>query len=456
MATGGHAPVQGGTSQGRELETNYPKPSVAWACVAVLVVAYALSFVDRLILTLLVDPIRQDLQLSDVQISLLQGFSFALFYSLAGIPLGRLVDSGRRTTIIAVGIALWSLMTAACGLSRQYWQLFVARAGVGVGEATLGPAAYSLLSDLFPPGRRGLALGIFSTGTSLGAGFALLVGGWLVGAVAASGAVDVPWIGRLQPWQLTLIYVGLPGLLVALLVRALPEPVRQPDPTLPATTSAVSLGQLAAHYRQHASTIGMIHLATGCAGMGSYGIMSWAPAMLMRVHGWSPQEVGLLVGGSILVAGTIGVVTGGWLGDHLVQRGRPTGRLIAATVSMAIGAAGAVAYPLQSDATWIAACLMVAMLGGFMAVGCSAAALLAVVPNRMRGQVSAMFFLTNSLLGIGAGPVVVALFTDMVFGTPAAVRWSLLVVPPAAYLLAAAGFWIGRRPYRASLSAAGA
>ncbi len=440
-----------------ELEANYPKRSVAWACVAILVVAYALSFIDRLILTLLVDPIRLDLQLSDFEISLLQGFSFALFYTVAGIPIGRFVDAGRRTAIIAIGIALWSFMTAACGLAQRYWQLFLARAGVGVGEATLGPAAYSLLSDLFPPDRRGLALGVFSTGSSLGAGLALVIGGWLVGEVAAAGARELPWIGTLQPWQLTFVFVGVPGLLIALLVMAIPEPVRRLE-ALPGGASAstvVPLRQVLAHYRRHALTISLHHLAMGFAAMASYGIMSWAPVMLMRVYGWSPPQVGLLVGGSILVAGTSGVVAGGWLGDHLVRRGWRTGRLIAAAFSMAIGAAGAVAYPLQASASWIAVCLMVAMLGGFMVIGCGGAALLEVMPNRMRGQATAIYFLVNSLLGIGAGPMVVALFTDFVFGTPASVRESLLIVPPAAYVLAGACFWATRWPYRTSLAAAG-
>ncbi|MFO1355298.1 MAG: MFS transporter [Gammaproteobacteria bacterium] len=437
------------------MPAGYPKPSLAWACVAILVVAYALSFVDRMILTLLVDPIRADLRLGDVQISLLQGFSFALFYTFAGIPIGRLVDSGRRTRIIAIGIALWSLMTAACGVARQYWQLFLARAGVGVGEASLAPAAYSLLSDLFPPERRGLAFGIFSSGSSIGSGLALVIGGWVVGEVTATGARELPWLGLLQPWQLTFVYIGVPGLLVALLVLLIPEPARRLEAVQGAAPAqaAVPLREVLAYYRRHARTIGLHHLAVGLAGMASYGVISWVPVMLMRVQGWGPQRVGLLVGGCILTAGTIGVIAGGWLGDHLIRKGHPTGRLMAAALSMVIGLAGGVSYPLLDAPVPITACLWVGMLGGFMVIGCSAAALMDVMPNRLRGQATAIYFFISNLIGLGAGPTVVALFTDFVFGTPGSVRYSLLIVPPVIYVLAALCFWVARGPYRLSLAA---
>lgn len=432
------------------MSVDYPKQALAWGCLAILVLAYALSFVDRMILTLLVDPIRADLQLGDFQISLLQGLSFALFYTLAGIPIGRLVDAGRRTGIIAIGIALWSLMTAACGLARNYWQLFLARAGVGVGEASLAPAAYSLLSDLFPPRSRGLAFGIFSSGSSIGSGLALVVGGWLVGEVSASGARELPWLGMLQPWQLSFLYLGIPGVLVALLVLLIPEPARRLEA---AQADVVPLREVLAYYRRHARTIGLHHLAVGLAGMASYGVMSWVPVMLMRVHGWSPQTVGLLVGGSILTAGTIGVIAGGWLGDHLIRKGHPTGRLMAAALSMVIGLAGGLGYPLLDSPALITACFWVGMLGGFMVIGCSAAALMDVMPNRMRGQATAIYFFIGNLIGLGAGPTAVALFTDFVFGTPESVRYSLLIVPPAIYVLAGLCFWVARGPYRLSLAA---
>ncbi len=425
-----------------------PKPSVAWFALAILMVAYALSFVDRLILSLLVEPIKQDLQLSDLQLSLLQGLSFAVFYTLAGIPIGRLVDVGRRTVIIAVGIVSWSLMTATCGIAHHYWQLFLARTGVGLGEAALGPAAYSLLGDLFAPERRGMALGIFSAGSSIGAGVALIVGGLAIDAIAAAGAQSLPWIGVLQPWQLTFIYVGLPGLLVAALVLLIPEPPRRDDlKAATRATASIPLPEVIDHFRRHAATIGLHHLAMGLSAMAAYGILSWAPAMLMRVHDWGPAAAGAMIGSCVLVAGTLGVIAGGVFGDWLLRRGRATGRLDAAMLAMLFGAAGAAWYPLQSSAPAIAAGFMLAMFGAFMVIGCAGAALLDITPNRLRGQATAVLFFVTSVLGIGLGPTAVALVTDQVFGYPEAVGQALAIVPGMAFLLAGLCFLAARAPY---------
>lgn len=433
-------------------QDDYPKPSVAWFAVMVLMIAYTISFIDRLILSLLVEPIKEDLQLSDFEISLLQGFSFAVFYTLAGIPIGRLVDSTRRTGIIAVGVALWSLMTALCALTQHYWQLFMARAGVGVGEATLAPAAYSLITDLFPRHRLGLALGIFSSGASVGAGLALIIGGFAVEAIARSGVQSIPLVGELEPWRLTFLYVGLPGLLVALLVLTIPEPVRRlTGAKAEAATTSVPYREVFAHYRRHGSAIGLHHLAMSFGAMGSYGIMAWAPVMLMRTHGFTPQEAGMAIGASILIAGTIGVIGGGWFGDELTRRGQKAGRLNAACISTLIGLAGSALYPLQTTTTGIVIFFMLTMLGAFMTIGGSAAALLEIMPNRLRGQATAVYFFVISLLGIGAGPTVVASITDFVLGDPALVRYSLLVAPTTAYALSALGFWLARKPYVRSI-----
>ena len=433
--------------------STYPKPAVAWMAVAVLMLAYTFSFIDRLILSLLVEPIKQDLGLSDVQISLLQGFSFALFYTLAGIPVGRLVDSRGRTTIVAIGVALWSTMTAVTALAQQYWQLFLARAGVGVGEATLVPAAYSMISDLFAPDRRGLALGIFSSGTSVGAGLALIIGGYAISLISDAGERTLPLVGALEPWRLAFIYVGLPGLLVALLIKAVPEPARRFSAWASDSDArkAIPLNEIVAHYRRHARAVVLHHAGMSLSAMAAYGIMSWAPAMLMRTQGWNAADVGLSVGSSILIAGTAGVIGGGWLGDAWARRGRGAGRINAAFVSMIIAATGAALYPLQESAVAIVAAFMLAMLGAFMVIGCGAAALLDIMPNRLRGQATAVYFFVISLAGIGLGPTAVAVCTDYVFGDPAAVRYSLLIVPTAGFAVAAACFLAARRPFARSL-----
>ena len=411
--------------------------------------AYTFSFIDRLILSLLVEPIKKDLQISDVQVSLLQGLSFALFYTIAGIPVGRLVDSYKRTNIISVGIVLWSLMTAVTALAQKYWQLFAARAGVGVGEAALLPAAYSMIADLFSADRRGLALGIFSSGSSIGAGLALIVGGYAIGLINEAGAQTLPLVGTLEPWRLTFIYVGLPGLLVAILIKLVPEPQRHLEPATDNTPERVSIpvSEVLSHYRQRAGAVTLHHLGMSFSAMAAYGIMAWAPVMLIRTHGWSPQDVGLAVGASIGIAGTFGVIAGGWLGDTLTNRGQVTGRLNTAVLAMIFGAVGAAMYPLQSSAVLIVPFFMLAMLGGFMVIATGAAALLDIMPNRLRGQATAIYLFVVSIAGVGLGPTAVAVVTDYAYGDPSLVAKSLFVVPPASFCVAAICFWAARRPF---------
>lgn len=431
----------------------YPRPTVAWFAVAILMLAYTSSFVDRLILSLLVEPIKADLQISDFRISFLQGLSFALFYTLAGIPVGRLVDARRRTSIIAIGIALWSLMTALTALAQKYWHLFLARAGVGVGEATLAPAAYSMISDLFPPERRGFALGLFSSGTSIGAGLALIIGGYAINLLNEAGPQTLPIIGTLDPWRLAFIYVGLPGLLVALLIMTIPEPVRQLRTAAGKLEQrqSIPVSEVVAHYRQHAAAIVFHHVGMSCAAMGAYGLMAWAPVMLIRTQDLTPGDAGLVTGASILIAGTVGVISGGWLGDRWVRRGQKAGRLNMAVVSMILAALGSVGYPLAGTVGGVVPFFMLTILGAFMVIGCGAAALLDIMPNRLRGQATAIYFFVISLAGIGTGPTLVAGVTDFVFGDPAAVRYSLLIVPTIGFSLSALFYFLARKPFVRSM-----
>jgi MFS family permease len=189
-----------------------PSPTVAWYTVIMCMIAYVLSFVDRQIIALLIEPIQADLQITDTQFSLLTGLAFSLFYATMGLPIARWADVGSRPFIIAAGIVVWSFATAVCGLTRTYWQLFLARMGVGVGEAALSPAAYSIISDSFPKSKLGLAMGVYSIGVFLGSGLAFLVGGTVIEIVESYGGLTLPFIGDIKPWQATFFLVGLPGI----------------------------------------------------------------------------------------------------------------------------------------------------------------------------------------------------------------------------------------------------
>ena len=199
----------------------YPSSARAWATVAILMVAYVLSFVDRQILNLLVEPIRRDLAINDTQMSLLMGLSFALFYTVCGIPLGRVADTRSRRGLIAVGILFWSAATAACGMAKMYWQFLLCRIGVGVGEAALSPAAYSLIADSFPAERRATAISVYSMGVYLGSGLAFLVGGLVIQFASAQGDVTLPVLGEVRPWQLIFLILGVAGVFFTLLMTAM-------------------------------------------------------------------------------------------------------------------------------------------------------------------------------------------------------------------------------------------
>jgi MFS family permease len=211
----------------RRATSSPASPSCAdWYAVTVLCLALLVSYTDRLIVNLVVDPIRADLDLSDIEISLLQGAGFAVIFALAGLRSGRLADAVNRRNLIVAGVLLWSVATAGCGLAADFSSFFAARVGVGLGEAALVPAASALIVDLFSPRRRGTALGVFSLGATFGAGGALLFGGELLGWIRAGWFAGVPLAGDLAPWRLVFPLVALPGFALVPLLLTIREPVR--------------------------------------------------------------------------------------------------------------------------------------------------------------------------------------------------------------------------------------
>ena len=296
-----------------KVENDFPQPSVAWTTLAILFLAYVSSFVDRQIIGLLVEPIKADFQISDTEVSLLLGLSFAIFYCLVALPIGRLVDTRSRKNIVAVGITLWSFMTALCGLAQNYTQLFLARIGVGVGEATLGPAAYSMLADSFPPKRLGLAMGIFNMGTAIGAGLALIIGGSVISFVTGNnvGSISLFGINFLSGWQWVFILVGLPGLFVALLTMLIKEPQRIIIRNMNMDGNAVvPIPEVKKFFMRNLDFHWPHHAAVSFSNLALVGINSWVSVYFIRIHGWSLSEAGLYIGISLILGGLIGLVGG--------------------------------------------------------------------------------------------------------------------------------------------------
>jgi MFS family permease len=392
--------------------------------VGVLLIAAILSFVDRQILSLLVEPIKRDLQITDLQISLLQGLAFSIFYAICGIPIGRLVDSFNRRNIILVGGTVWTTATALCGLANSYLQLFLARMAVGVGEAALGPAAYSMISDYFERHRVPLAMGVYSVGVSIGAGLAFVIGG-LAAGLAAKGDVVLPLVGAVRGWQAAFIYVGLPGLLIGLLLLSVREPARRNRASGGAAVpvSAV-VGFLRERGRLGMSYVLGISLLTAL----SYGSMSWVPSYFIRVHGMSAKETGAVVGGMILVLATIGIFGGGWVASWLARRGHTDATFRTAVWAAALSVPFSVAGPLMPTPGLSLLVLGPAFVFGSAYVSLGPSTIQLVTPNEMRGQVSAVSLMLTNLLGGVLGPAAVAFATDRIFGQPAAVGQSLALV----------------------------
>ncbi len=435
----------------REQEPPYPAESYAWYVVGVLMVIYVFSFVDRQILSLLVGPMRRDLDLSDTQVSLLMGTTFALFYTVCGIPIGRLADSRSRRGLIAIGVLVWSVMTAGCGLARHYWQLLLLRIGVGVGEATLSPSAYSLISDSFPPQRLATAISVYSMGIYIGSGLAYLLGGIVVGAVAGESEISLPIVGSIRAWQIVFLVVGLPGIVLTLALLTVREPVRR-GVIAGAATSSVPVREVADYMRANWKTFACHNVGFALLSFSSYGSGAWIPEFLQRTHSVSARDAGIWFGTIVMLSGTAGIVFGGRFADWLASRGRTDAKMASGLTAAIAWLPAGILFPLVDDLRSALLLLTLASFTSSMPFGCAAAAIQEMMPNRMRGQASAVYLFVINLIGLGLGPTAVALCTDYLFADDSALRYSLLIVATLAHLMAAVLLWLGLAQFRASLT----
>lgn len=432
----------------------YPSPRRAWGVTFLLTVVFVFSFVDRQILNLLVGPIQQDLNLNDTQVSLLQGFGFVATYVLLSIPIGRLVDTRRRISIIAFGVAFWSLATAACGMARSFAGLFVARAGVGVGEATLTPAAWSLLADYFPPHRRSLPFSVFLMGPYLGVGIAMIAGGLVMDGLAERGPMMLPLVGELAPWQATFFVVAAPGIILTALLLMIREPARKglKDGVTPV---AVSYQDIIAWVRAHGRVYVALLVGVPCIALVLYGLQAWIPTYLLRVHGMSLGEAGTQYGAIALLAGSLGVLSGPFAGRYLERRGHTDYQLRVCVIALALTGPGLAALAVAPSASSALACIALVSYLVPLPLALVATALQSATPNQMRGVLVGAYVVTNNVIGLAFGPSMVALTTDYLFRDPAAVGKSLALVGVIISLIGI--FLIGRAlaPYRALLAEQG-
>jgi MFS family permease len=424
--------------------TPWPSPVRAWSIVFLLALASIASQYDRTVVNLMVEPLKAEFALNDTAFSLLQTAAFGIFYVLACIPIARLADRHQRRIILGTCLAIFSLFSMASGLARSYLQLFLTRIGVGIGEASVTPAGFSLMSDLFPPERLGRPMGAFLMSAPVGQGLALIGGGALLQWLTATPLLDNGPMASLEPWQAAFVFVGAPGLLLVPLFFLMREPARRG----PGHADSLTVRQVLAvmHERRRA----LIPMFAGfcMVTLVSYAFFIWTPATLQRTYGWNPAEVGMAFGLIVITCGTGGAFFGGWMSDQLARRGHLDAPLkVAAFGFVGCGLFGALA-PLMPDSRLALALLCPAIFLSNTPYACAGTSIQLIIPNRARAQVTAVYITLTTLVGLVVGPTVVGLLTDYVFKDPSQIRYSLALVvslPAPIMFLLLRSAW---RPYR--------
>lgn len=418
----------------------------AWYVVAVLMLANISFWIDRQILSLLVVPIQRDLGITRTQMSYLGSIPFAVFSTLLALPIARIADRGSRRNVIMAGAALWSVMTALCGLAGTYGKLLFARIGVGVGESSLQPAATSLLADLFPRDRVATAMSVYTTAVFLGSGLAYFIGGWIVGIVSAQTSWRFPVIGSIRPWQTVFVMVGIPGLLITLLMLTVREPVRAGG------NASVPVRELMSYVASHARTFATLAFGYGLSSTVNIGIAFWLATFLIEKHGWAPARAGIVQGSLTMTVGMLGVVAGGRVADRFVRGGKTDGPLRVGIIGAAGMLVSATAYPLASSATTAVFWLVVVNFFAAFPWGAASSAAAEAVPSRMRAQGTSLYFLVVNLLSVGIGPVAVAAVADRFFAGNTATAYALAVVNVLGMSGAIALLAFGMPAYRRTLA----
>lgn len=432
----------------------WPSARRGWYATIVLLIAFTFSFVDRQVLNLLVEPIREHFGISDTEVSILQGFAFAFTYVLMSVPVGRMVDRFNRVAIMIGGVLVWSATTISCGLSRTYAQILISRLGVGAGEASLAPAAWSVLSDYFRPERLSRPISVYLMGPYLGAGIAMIAGAEVLDWTRDVDVIEVPLLGQLAPWQLTFIAVGLPGVLIAALVGTVREPVRhgRKDAALVAPPWRDVLGYLWRHKPIYVS----LHLGVPCIVVMLYGLQAWTPTVLVRVYEWDLAQAGRVYGFIALFAGSAGVLSGPSVARALDRRGYRDYPLRLAVIAAGCATLSMVALPWQSDAEGALVCIALASFFVTLPLALMTSTMQFVTPNEMRGVVAGMYVVTTNVLGLGLGPTLVAASTDFVFADTTALAYSMALVSVVMGPMAMVLLSVGMKPYIARAAELGA
>jgi MFS family permease len=433
----------------------YPSPAYAWWVIAVLFLAMLVSYVDRQIPALVVGPMREDLGINDTQVGWLYS-GFAFFYAAAGVPLAWLSDRKSRRLIVTIGILAWSFMTVMCGIAKNFWQFFLARVGVGVGEATLTPATHSLVGDYFPRDRIPRALSVFQVGAVVGSGLAFYIIGFVLEFIQSSPPSPMPLVGELRDWQWVFIYVGAPGLLVVLLMATVREPIRRAVPKSVSKGDQATIGEILQFYRTNWKTFLCHHVGFSFFGMVGYAFVFWTPTFFERVHGMNASDASQTFGIIFMIFGAMGVLIWAFVGEWLERKGRKDAYILAGLAGGVLTLPFVFFIQLMPNPFWAFVLYAPAMFFVNSPFGLANGAIPVITPPNMRAQVAAIYAVIVSVFGMGLGPVVGGALNDYVFTGDQGVRQSLMAMATFCGIIGTSFLWIGRRYYAQSMHRADA
>ena len=419
-------------------------PTRAWRMVAILAAMLLLSFVDRYALTVLVGPIKQDLQLTDTQIGLLLGTAFGVFYSTAGLPIGYLIDRYNRRNLLTAGVVIWSSMTVLSGFAQDFTTLFIGRMGVGLGEAVLTPAAYSLIKDSFPDHLRGKAYGFYLFGSSVGTGAALVVTTGLAGWLGGADLSMMPWFSALAVWQQVLVVIGGAGLPIAALGMLIREPMRSDT----GNSNAATLSAVVQHASGNSRTYVPLFLLYAVWGLCIYSYGAWIPTAISRAWHVPIATIGSQYGYMTMCLAPLAALMFSRIFDRLAKAGLSNRvALLSGLACLAVAIPTGIGPLAISPAlTWI--CLGINI---FFAMGVQLALALIianVTPGRMIGKLSACSFLFLNVVGLGVGPISIPFVAKQINAGEGAIGLALGPVASAGWLVAGGLFllvWRGTR-----------
>ena len=427
----------------------WPEKKTSYYTLFVLTVVVMFTVLDRQVLSLMIEPVKADFGISDTQVALLLGAAFSLTYAIAGLPIARIADTRNRRNLVAICMAFWSAATMACGVAQSYAHLFLARLCIGIGESGYGPAVWSMVTDTFPREKVAFGTGTLSIGAMVGSGGALVVGGGALALVSHLPGVELPVLGTIRPWQWAFIIVGAPGVAWALVVMTLREPERRGVGTGHAAAASVMevVRYMADDWRTYLAVIG----GTALKYLMTLGSSQWLPTLFRREFHWELPRIGLVLGTTMIVASTVGLIAGGKLSERWAKQGRSDANLRIALYGLYVTVPLSVVYPLIPNPWLMLAVHAVSLFTASVGMGPAIAAFQVITPNRMRAQVSSVSQFSTNVLAFALGPLIVALFTDYLFNDTGDLKYSMAlstaILGPLTILVVAQGLKSYARSY---------